>query len=456
MPLMSSRARASLRAAGAIATIAGGLALAPAPAAANGRFPTSQTVHFRPADVDDIYLATTFGLVLSHDDGATFRWICEQAIGYEGSFDPNYRIGIDGSIYASTYRGLRVSRDGGCTFTTATEALPAGDPGRIADTWIDGLDLGPTGEVWVVTAEGGRPNDVFRSIDAGRTFAPTGLDSDVIWWKSVLVARGDARRVYVTGYQVSQTGPVGEPIPPTVHVRRTDDAGGQWEALPIDVLTLAASPLVMLAAVDPVRPDVLYLRSVRAAGPEGDILYRSADGGRGWREVLRTTDAIRDVVIRGAEVLVATKVGGSHRSTDDGLSFGPMAGAPRANCLADRAGTLFACGANWEPDHFSLGRSVDGQVWTKVFRFVELDGPLACPPGTVQHDTCEVEEWPGLRRSFGIPGGDVDAGVDPPAAPGGCCDASGAAAAAIPAAAIGVLIGVGVWRARRKKRDCCR
>ncbi|HVV86928.1 MAG TPA: hypothetical protein VHE35_28010 [Kofleriaceae bacterium] len=440
----------------AIGLVAGAL-VGPRAAQANGRFPASISVNFRPADADDLYVGTTFGLLVSHDDGGHFYWVCEKALGYEGSFDPNYRIAIDGTIYASTYDGLRVSRDGGCTFTTATESLPVGDPGRIAGVWVDDVDVGPTGEVWVVTAEGGRTNDVFRSIDAAQTFMPTGLVSSVIWWKSVLVSPADARRVYVTGYQVSQTDGKGDPIPPQVHLRRTDDAGGQWETLSVDSFQLATSPLVLLSAVDPTRPDVLYLRSVRAVPPQGDILYRSADGGRTWAPVLTTRDTINDVVIRGQEVLVATKTDGTYRSTDDGMTYTPVANPPQAQCMGDRAGTLFSCGANWDPDNFSIGRSADAAGWTKVFRFVELKGPLACPAGTVQHDDCDVQQWPMVRDQFGIP---IDAGVDagmepPPGEPGGCCDASGAGA--VPVAAVVLLVGVGAWRVRRRKRgDCCR
>ena len=450
---MSSRSVAAV----AVALALGALIAGAAPAHANGRFPSSVSVSFRPADADDLYVGTTFGLLVSHDDGAHFDWVCEQAVGYQGSFDPSYRIAIDGTIYASTYNGLRVSRDGGCTFETATEAMAAGDPGRIAETWVDGVDVGPTGEVWVVTAEGGRPNDVYRSIDRASTFMATGLQSPTIWWKSVVVAPADAQRVYVTGYQVSQTDGAGNPTPPMVHLRRTDDAGGHWEALSVAGFQLATSPLVLVMAVDEMRPDVVYVRSVRAVGmaaPEGDILYRSADGGRSWAPVLTTTDGIRDVVIRGSEVLVATKMGGSHRSTDDGHTFTPIASPPQAACLGDRGGTLFSCGANWQPDGFSLGRSADAVAWTKVFRFIELRGPLACPAGTVQHDVCEVEQWPALRTQFGIPvEGGVDAGTDPAQPPGGCCDASGTSA--LPVAAIGLLIGVGIWRGRRRKRACC-
>ncbi len=436
--------------------VSAALVASPGPASANGRFPASVSVSFRSADPDDLYLGTTFGLLVSRDDGAHMYWVCEKAVGYEGSFDPTYRVAIDGTIYASTYDGLRVSRDGGCTFATATASAAMDDPGRIAGVWVDSVEVGPTGEVWVVTAEGGRPNDVYRSIDGARTFVPTGLHSTTIWWKSVLVAPIDASRVYVTGYQVSQVGPDGEPLPPTVHLMRSDDAGGTWVELSVASVQLASSPLVMVVAVDRADPDVVYLRSVRAVPPEGDILYRSADGGRTWAAVLTTTATLRDVVIRPGEVLVATRTDGIHRSTDGGHNFVAMAGAPQAACLGDRAGTLFACGANWAPDQFSLGRAANGAPWTKVFRFAELKGPLACPVGTVQHDVCEVDQWPALRTQFGIPvDAGVDAGVDPPVTPSGCCDASGASA--VPVAAGVLLVGVGLWKARRRrKRDCCR
>jgi hypothetical protein len=62
--------------------------LYPAAALANGRPPLTNGVHFRPGDNHSLYVATTFGLLVSHDDGCSFRWICEQNIGYGGTFDP--------------------------------------------------------------------------------------------------------------------------------------------------------------------------------------------------------------------------------------------------------------------------------------------------------------------------------------------------------------------------------
>src|SRR3569833_3359292 len=116
-------------------------------ASANGRPPLTNGIHFKPGDPHSMYVATTCGLLGSHDDGCTMNWVCEQNIGYGGEWDPKYAIGADGTIFATTYTGLRVSRDGGCSFTTATSELAPGTPNRIADIWIDSLNVGLTGLV---------------------------------------------------------------------------------------------------------------------------------------------------------------------------------------------------------------------------------------------------------------------------------------------------------------------
>src|SRR5262249_38658504 len=97
---------------------------------ANGRAPVTNGIWFHPTDPHALYVRSTFGLLISHDDGCTFDWICEDNIGYGGVFDPKYAIGGDGAIFAATEHGLRVSRDGGCSFSTATP-----------DEYVDALDL---------------------------------------------------------------------------------------------------------------------------------------------------------------------------------------------------------------------------------------------------------------------------------------------------------------------------
>ncbi|MBP9088720.1 MAG: exo-alpha-sialidase [Kofleriaceae bacterium] len=389
------------------------------------------SVHHRPGHPNEIYSGTTFGLLVSTDDGCSFRWICEQSIGYAGTFDPHYAIAADGTIYATTYQGLRISRDHGCTFVTATADAAPG-PGNIDGLWVDAIDVPASGNVWVATADSAHPNDVYKSTDQGRTFAAMGLPSNVVWYKSIKVARTDEQRVWVTGYQIA--GP--NAAQPAAHLYRSNDGAATWSEIALTGVVMAATPTVLIEAVDPAVGDLLFLRSVAANAGGGDILYRTVDGGTTWTEVLRTTDAIRNVVIRDVNtVLVASATAGLQRSTNMGQTFTPVANSPKTTCLSEREDhQLLTCGTNWDPDFLALGRSSDGEQWQKIFRFVELAGPVACPAGTPQYDTCESLMWPSLREQFGVTGpkcgGDgVLDGVPPDAPDGGgtprskgCCE----------------------------------
>ncbi len=395
----------------------------PAPAAhANGRPPVTNGVTFGPNDPQSIYVRATFGLLISRDAGCSFRWVCEQAIGYGGTYDPKYAVAADGTLFATTFDGLRVSRDGGCSFSTATAELPAGSPGRIADLWVDALDLGPTGEVWVATAEGGQSNDVYSSTDNGVTFASRGLASPVTFWKSVAVAPSDAMRVYAAGYQLSPA--------PAAHLRSTMNGGVTWTEAPLTGVQLAGTPLVTIGAIDPGDPQHVFLISSAANGPEGDRLYRSIDGGTTFAEVLATTQPITNVVVRDAMTVLVVSGQGTFRSGDGGATFGSPATSPKLACLGKRPdGTLIGCAPNWDPDFMAVGRSDDAMQWQKIFRFVELAGPLACPAGTPGRDICDQQLWPGIKAQFGAAGPACGAPVDGPAdgaeppGSGGCCDA---------------------------------
>jgi hypothetical protein len=55
-------------------------------AAANGRFPKAQQIVTAPGSGGKtIFLRATFGVLVSRDAGATWSWICEQAIGFSGT-----------------------------------------------------------------------------------------------------------------------------------------------------------------------------------------------------------------------------------------------------------------------------------------------------------------------------------------------------------------------------------
>jgi MYXO-CTERM domain-containing protein len=404
-------------------------ALVPALALANGRAPVTNGVFLQPGDPHSLYVRTTFGLLVSHDDACTFRWVCEQSIGYGGEFDPKYAIATDGTLFATTFKGLRVSRDGGCTWTTATDEI-----------WIDALDIGPTGEVWIATAETAAASDVYRSIDNGMTFQHRGMLSPNIWWKSVKVAPSRPQRVYVAGYQVAGQ--------PQAHLLRSDNGGDSWTELPLTGLAFNAVPTILVKAVDPTNPDVLMVSSLGANG-DGDRLYRSENGGDTFVEVQATADSIRDVVYHGATVVIAG-IAGSYESVDGGKTFQPAAATPHLACLGERNGKLLGCGTNWDPDFMAVAESTDVTTWSKLFRFVDLAGPLSCPAGTPTHDSCEPL-WPTLQQQFGATGPTCglqpDAPPPPPPKTGGCCSSDGAGGTS--AGMLAAIVGLALARRRR-------
>jgi hypothetical protein len=456
LPSLVTRARRVATGGAIFAGVAALLAPAP-PAEANGRPPSTVSIATRP-NGRDILVATTFGVLLSKDDGCSFQWLCEQSIGFGGTFDPKYAIGADGTLFATTFEGLRVSRDGGCTWETATAGLPPGDPGALEHIWVDAIDLAPNGDVWLATAESGRYNDVYRSRDNARTFQPMGLHSAAIWWKSVKVSEKDPQRLYVTGYQIAGTAPGGGQMPPTPHLRRSDDGGATWQAMPLDEVALGSTPVVHVMAIDPQRADVVYLRSTAAVPPVGDKLYRSTDGGATFTEVLSLSEPLHGVAVHDGKTIAAAGTGGAYESIDGG-PFVRVAGSPNLSCVEPRGdGALFACGANWEPDFFAAARSTDGRDWKKIVRFAEMTGPLSCPAGTVQSDTCELTMWPSLREQFGAtgPAPACPAMEEPPMPPrassnGGCCDGGGGPGAAMLTAIGAVLAALGLSRRQPRR-----
>lgn len=430
---------------------------------ANGRPPATNGVAFHPADPQTILIRSTFGLLVSHDDGCSFHWVCEKAIGYGGEFDPKYAVSVDGTIFATTFEGLRVSRDGGCSWATAT----ADNTKNLDGIWIDALDIGPDGTVWVATAESAGSNDVFSSSDNGVTFTARGQQSATIWWKSVKVAPSNKQRVYLAGYQVAGVLPDGGQASPTAHLRRSDDNGATW--IPLELfgsrrdppdMKFGATPIVLVAAVDPKQPDTLLLNSLGSNGSKGDRLYRSTDAGYSFTEVLATVDPIRDTLFAQDGTVYVATLNASFKSTDNGLTFTKLDGAPQLTCLGQRSdGELFGCGANWEPDFKAVAVSKDNTAsWSKQFRFVELAGPLACNAGTTSAQQCDPA-WPSLQAQFAATG-PATCGVQPdttvpdgapePKDPGGCCNAN----AGVPLAAVGFSVGWLVLLRRRRKRCC--
>ncbi|HKE14234.1 MAG TPA: hypothetical protein VKB80_05205 [Kofleriaceae bacterium] len=451
----------------ACAALAGaGLAMAAAAATAvdshaNGRPPATTNVRFGP-DTETIYLPVTFGLLKSNDGGGTFQWVCEVAIGYGGVFDPDYAVAPDGSIYATTFEGLRVSHSGGCNWE-ATKGLTE-------DMFVSEVEVGSDGRVWAATSTGGGPNNVYVSED-GANFVESNLPEEKAWWTTLRVAPGKPDVIYATGFLPQDTTTTEAAL-----LRRSDDGGATWNELPLTDFQFGDHPTFYLEDVSPTDEKVVFLRVAGAVEPAGDALYRSEDAGETWTKVLEFSTSISAFHIRpdGQTVIAATIdacagdpdpaakgcVQISSKAGAEG-SWAPAEQQPRLACIGERSdGVLYGCGANWEPDNFALGKSQDGQTWEKVFRFSETVGPLECEGDSAQAE-CAATTWPTLCVMFGIcagpdagpmaqDGGGLSGDGDGGGGDGGCCRVGGGSDASWVPGLVVVLFGL-AWRGRKRR-----
>jgi photosystem II stability/assembly factor-like uncharacterized protein len=429
-----------------------GLVAGPRAADANGRFPRTVKLVSRPGHPQEMALGVTFGLLVTRDGGQHWQWMCESAIGFEGTFDPDYEVTPAGTMLATTFDGTRITRDGGCHWDLA--------PAPLGDKYMSVLAVGGDGAVYAASPDANDPT-IYKSTDDAVSFAPTGavgMRGD--WWSSIEVAPGDPRRIYLAGFR----GMGAEPRQRILF--RSTDGGQSWTQLPTTMLIGTDVSELQIAAISPLDPDRVLMRMTLTAGTLQETLYLSEDAGTDapagptWTKVMELADLIPGVVVRrDRSVWVATQAHGLHRSTDGGRTFTPVGVEYDARCLTEREdGVLFLCANDLPPDERALASSTTGAAgtWTPRLRFADIAAPLACEVGTVQRDDCQAIVWCGIKQQLGITSDVVecldpsDAGVDagttgPPGKT--CCDTGGAP----PVLELSVVL-IGLWPGWRRRR----
>jgi photosystem II stability/assembly factor-like uncharacterized protein len=420
-------------------------------ASANGRSPGTSTINFRRGMDQEIVAGMSFGLVLSRDNGATWYWMCEAAIGYGGTYDPDYAFTSTGALFATTFDGMQVARDG-CTFRPP-----------LGSKFVSTITQGPDGRLYhgaADTVSPGNPGDanIYRSDDDGATWLPSPMPPGVVndWWQSLEVAPSNADRVYLTGYRFV-AGPSGNTK--VFLLFRSDDAGQSWQALPTTQIAAMPNSVIEIAGISHTDPDLVFARVKLADNAVSDAIYRSTDAGATWTHVLDKGSSISFVVRRSGELLAATQALGAARSTDNGATWINLVAPPHINCLAENsAGEVWACTQNYggmqaPSDGYGIMKSANLATWTPVMKYQDMKAPIACGDGTKQKDTCDTELWCGLCMQLGCESGRPEcgsvAGDDTPVEdPGkGCCKNSAAPA---PGALLLVLgIGLLLLRPRR-------
>lgn len=418
---------------------------------ANGRPPGTSTISFRPGANNEIAAGMTFGLLFSKDSGATWQWMCEDAIGYGGMYDPDYVYTADGSLFATTFDGLQVSRDG-CTFTN-----PFGKK------FVSTVSQDSDGNIYFGAADGMSPTNpgdakIYRSTDGGTTFLPMAGSPGIVndWWQSLEAAPSNPERVYLSGYRF-----VPDPNGGTGKVKqflffRSNNGGAMWtEFAPTDIVTMPNST-IEIAGISHTNPDLVFARVKLADNSISDAIWRSTDGGENWTRVLDKGGSIAFLVRKTGQLVAATQALGSVVSNNDGAMWTELVNPPHINCLAENeAGELWACTQNFgsmgsPSDNFGIMKTRDLATWTGVLKFQDIKEPVSCADGTVQKNRCDGELWCGLCVQIGCDpnrpacaiAGDTD-NEDPKDS--GCCQGA-------PPAPGALLLGLGVFGLLLRRR----
>lgn len=366
-----------------------------AAARADGAFPASQSVLLPSDRPKQIILATTFGLVFSDDDGASWAYACEDPVTTRNA--SSYLLGPSpgNRIYAiSSALGAAVSPDSGCSWTSGG--------GDLVNTRIEDVFPDPShaDRVFAIAVPQSVPNPtgaLFRSDDGGLTYAMLGFAPEAgASLTGVEVAASNPNLVFAT-----LDGSTDGSRP---QLARSSDAGATFEVHELAGSLGAAR--VRLVGVDPADPSVLFLRLFTAPDvtPAGESLAMSRDGGDSWTTPVTLVGSSIVGFARlptGTLVAVATSsttaagtLAGSVllRSKDAGATFSssPLGFVPTG--LGTRAGVLFAA-ANEFPAgevnalRFSLASSTDeGDTWLPRLKFSQISGVRACVKAACQSD----------------------------------------------------------------------
>lgn len=369
-----------------------------APAAANGRFPSAQWVALGPAPSSEVVaLQTTFGTLLSRDRGASFHWVCEEAIfapaAPPSQSDTPVAVASDGRVVFGTPDGVRTLREG-------CDARPDGAAPRMP---VEDLAWTPDGAtLYAIETPGVGAHRVLRATAPSFAFSPLGEGVTDTRLNAVDVAPSDPARLYLSGATSRDAAPV---------LLRSDDGGASLRRLTVSASLGGAA---YVSGVDPRAPDTLWVRTLEGLG---SALLVTRDGGMSFTRAADTRDRMLGFALSddGTTVWYGTPGAGLFRSDDGGRSFARVSRVPIL-CLRFHAGTLWAC-TDWVQQPWALGRSRDGgQTFEGVLRWAALQGPTSCAPDTTVAQQC-TPRWEAQRRQ--LVGLDVlpDAGSAPADAP---------------------------------------
>jgi photosystem II stability/assembly factor-like uncharacterized protein len=414
------------------------------PAQADGAFPDEFSLHFPPGAPDRILIGANFGLLVSEDDGLSWRYSCEPWIvaGSNSALANNsvsfYQVTQDGA-YLATSVNLTRSSDVACTWPISAGAVLGQ---RVADIFPDPNDASFVLAIVVLLNPTNITSYLVASHDGGKTFDPEHLYETPDLLTGVEIARAKAGVVYAT--TISLSGGAAQFLV-------SPDRGSTWTATAIPNAP-RTEPRIL--TVDPDDEKKVYLRIVDAVS---DSIMMTDDSGQSFRTILPPVGTQLAAFLRAGDgtLFAGTRTGKLYVLSPGAQDFVPR-DAPHLRCLGQRPGSarIYAC-TDMVVDGYSLASSDDqGQTFQRVMSFRDLLGPLTCAP--VQTNC--AAHWQRIQGVLGIgdagtdagPGssGTPDAGPAPPAKSSGGCSSAGGAV--LPLVAVLAVLYLGVSSRRRR------
>ncbi len=380
-------------------------------ARANGAFPDSEAILLPDEDPHQVVLGTNFGLVISEDDGATWRWICESPMTTGAHFFSLAAV-PSRRLFTVSREGLARSDDRGCTWDLAGGALTGLS---VVDAFPDPVQPGR------VLAAAWRAGDastsfaVFESLDGGMTFGEPLLRlSPLVDVSGLETAASDPRVIVVTTLDARDNHP---------RLVRSLDAGRTWTTF--DLQPFVSAREARIIAVNPGDARQTFLRVIGRA-PDGvvsETLAVVTDHGDAisvTTPVVVSDGRLTAFLHRPDGTILAAGVRASprdppvgFRSRDGGQTFQPWNPQMRMRSLRQRSGRMYAAADNiLDGMAVAVATDEDGP-WRPLMNYASVLSVRACGRTSCQAD-CAAKATLALwdQSICAAPSQPLDAAVD--------------------------------------------
>ena len=425
-------------------------ASAASPVWAHGRFPAAGLIAIDPGNPDRVWVRTTYGLLVTSDHGKNWRWVCQEAVGFNADReDPPVVISADGSVTAGTFAGLRVSHDG-CAWE--------GIGGDLADRFYVDIQAEADPAQLVTLSSNGVMADAFEvnlwaSSDNAATWTHLGVSPPADFLALTLgLALSDPNRIYLTG----RDGVSGayEAV-----FFRSIDRGQAWTRVPLpEGMSTDGRLVAYMGGVDPTNPDRVYVGTV-----ENDldtivrfVVWASDDGGDTWQNVFERPHSVSAFALSpdGSTIAVGINVDDTACPDCNGLWIGQSSdlmftkrSTLHVGCLTWTDRGIYACGDEFKDGYTAAFSEDGGQTFTPLMNLSSPCGPLECPADTSVEAECNPR-WAIERNELGAKDCTPPPPPDPPPDDDGSCDCR--TPSDKPSALIAWLFAIGAALLRRK------